>query len=101
MITKTSGTGTKLAIRDVRASVAIGGKADNICSLEFFSHIDLTSPPSIRSAAPVIQRAAGETRKAMSSASSSGVPCWLMPASRRNGCVASSGYARATRSWLA
>jgi hypothetical protein len=28
-----SGCGTELPIRDVRASVAIGGKADDICSL--------------------------------------------------------------------
>src|SRR5580658_3380617 len=36
--------------------------------------IDLTSPPSIRSVDPVIQRAPGETRNAISSAISSGSP---------------------------
>ncbi len=36
--------------------------------------IDLTSPPSIRSAEPVIHCAVGETINAISSATSSGVP---------------------------
>jgi hypothetical protein len=36
--------------------------------------IDLTSPPSIRIVEPVIQRAPGETRNAISSAISSGSP---------------------------
>ena len=36
--------------------------------------IDFTSPPSMRSVEPVIQRAPGETRKAISSAISSGSP---------------------------
>jgi hypothetical protein len=35
---------------------------------------DLTSPPSIRSVEPVIQRAPGDTKKAISSAISSGSP---------------------------
>jgi hypothetical protein len=38
------------------------------------NQIDRTSPPSIRSCVPVIQRAAGETRKAIRSAISSGSP---------------------------
>ena len=38
------------------------------------SQIDLISPPSIRSVQPVIQRAPGDTRKAISSAISSGSP---------------------------
>ncbi len=36
--------------------------------------IDFTSPPSMRSVEPVIQRAPGDTRKAISSAISSGSP---------------------------
>jgi uncharacterized protein VirK/YbjX len=38
------------------------------------SQIDLTSPPSIRSVEPVIHRAAGDTRNAISLAISSGAP---------------------------
>jgi hypothetical protein len=38
------------------------------------SQIDLTSPPSMRSVEPVIQRAPGDTRNAISSAISSGSP---------------------------
>jgi hypothetical protein len=36
--------------------------------------MDFTSPPSMRSVEPVIQRAPGDTRKAISSAISSGSP---------------------------
>ena len=36
--------------------------------------IDFTSPPSMRSVAPVIQRAPDDTRKAINSAISSGSP---------------------------
>ena len=38
------------------------------------SQIDLTSPPSMRSVEPVIRRASGDTRNAISSAISSGSP---------------------------
>ncbi|MGY4381992.1 hypothetical protein ACVWZ3_009631 [Bradyrhizobium sp. i1.3.6] len=37
-------------------------------------YIDFTSPPSIRNAEPVIQRAPGDTRNAINSAISSGSP---------------------------
>jgi hypothetical protein len=42
--------------------------------LEEAGQIDFTSPPSMRSVEPVIQRAPGDTRKAISSAISSGSP---------------------------
>jgi hypothetical protein len=48
------------------ATMSLGGA--------FPSQIDLTSPPSIRSTEPVIHRAPGETRNAISSAISSGSP---------------------------
>jgi len=51
---------------------------------------ELTSPPSIRSAVPVIQRAVGETMNAIKSAISSASPKRLMPACLRNCRLASS-----------
>ena len=43
-------------------------------SIEVLFYVDLISPPSMRTALPVIQRAAGETRNAIKSAISSGLP---------------------------
>lgn len=50
---------------------------------------DLTSPPSIRNADPVIHLAAGETRNAMSSTISSGWPNRSMPVSAGKVFIAS------------
>ena len=75
------------AARSISRSCSAGNSANS--TPQGVSHMDLTSPPSIRSAAPVIQRAPGETRKAMSSAISSGWPYRPIPASSRNFCVAS------------
>lgn len=77
--------------QDMRARHAIPG---NHCIV--LLQTDFTSPPSMRSVEPVIQRAAGETRKAISSAISSGSPYRAMPASfgkfaahpRRSSCAA-------------
>jgi hypothetical protein len=52
------------------AGAVEGGGARPHCPAQ----IDFTSPPSMRSVEPVIQRAPGDTRKAISSATSSGSP---------------------------
>ena len=53
-------------------------------------YIDLISPPSIRKADPVIQRAPGETRNVINSAISSGSPKRPIPASAGKVFMASS-----------
>jgi len=53
------------ALKDVDVSAVFAPALDQI---------DLTSPPSIRSVDPVIHRAPGDTRNAISSAISSGFP---------------------------
>ncbi|VWM19842.1 hypothetical protein BLA6992_07189 [Burkholderia lata] len=51
-----------------------GGNKSGFATGEPRHQTDFTSPPSIRSAEPVIQCAAGDTTNAISSAISSGVP---------------------------
>jgi hypothetical protein len=63
-------------------------------------HTDFTSPPSMRSTVLVIQRAAGETTNAITSAISSASPKRLMPACLRN-CRAVHGASFLPRHGLA
>jgi hypothetical protein len=74
----TPGHGTR-AREGPKAATKFGARADPWGSAaegvrQSARQTDLTSPPSIRKVEPVIHRAPGDTKKAMSSAISSGSP---------------------------
>jgi hypothetical protein len=69
-------TGLGASAHGLRAAARARALYEPLCRLtqRRSRQIDFTSPPSIRKVEPVIQRAPGDTRKAMSSAISSGSP---------------------------
>ena len=81
---------SRLPARHPLSSIYILSISGRTRSAPLTRHTDFTSPPSIRSTVPVIQRAAGETMNAIKSAISSASPKRATPACLRNCRLASS-----------